>query len=229
MIDLPLFFTTLTGAIIPPIVSTRTFGGMKSRIARDMLRSDVPDAIGEAINDAIRAAAATRFWFNEVRGLTFDTVANQSFYDAGALADIAALVDIDAVWLLNFGQRRTIDAASVPDLDNLLGGTPGTGEPYLFARQANGIRLYRVPDRPYPIYIDGVSRLSPLVADGDTNAWMTEGERLIRALAKAMLYNDLVGDASLADRETAIAEGIRRQLLAETETRTGADTMAGWG
>lgn len=228
MIELPLFFTTLLGGVIPPVVGTRTFGGMKSRIARDMLRTDIPDAIGEAIIDAIRTAAMNRFWFNEVRGLTFNTVAGQAFYDAATLPDIATLVDIDAVWLVNYGQRRNIYSEPLQDMDYLLGGTPGTGEPYMFARQANGIRFYRIPDRAYPIYIDGVSRLSPLVNDSDTNAWMTEGERLIRAMAKSMLYNDIVGDSDLADREANVAEGIRRQLIGETETRTGADTMAAW-
>jgi hypothetical protein len=39
-----------------------------------------------------------------------------------------------------------------------------------------------------------VSRLSQLTLDADTNAWMNEGERLVRAIAKRILFLDVMRD-----------------------------------
>lgn len=206
-----------------------TFGAIKARVADDLLRPDLTAQIAAAVPDAIRTAAANRFYFNEVRGLTFNTVVGQQFYGAAALADIANLTDIDAVWITVNSQRRTLDSESALVIDQMLEGSPSNGEPYLYARQANGLRLYRVPGAVYPVFIDGVSRLSVLSADADTNAWMTEGERYIRALVKAMLCEDVIADNENADRQYARAEVIKRDLLRETERRTPGDTLAGWG
>jgi hypothetical protein len=210
-----------------------TLGALKARIAGDLLRSDLTAQIAAAVPDAIRAAAANRFWFNEVRGLTFNTVAGQDFYGSAALADIAWLSSIDAAWITVNGQRRTLGPTNALDIDELLEGTPSNGEPYLYARQADGLRLYRTPDRAYPVFIDGVSRLSLVTAsspDNTTNAWFTEGERLVRALAKAMIFEDVIGDYAAADRQNARAEVLKRDMLLEMERRLeDADTLEPWG
>jgi len=206
-----------------------TLGGLKSRIARDLVRSDLTDDIVDVIPECIREVAAYRFWFNEVRGLTFNTVAGQSYYGSGSLADLAWLSDIDAVWIIVNGQRRNLAPASVDELDSLLDGSPSNGEPYLYARQANGLRLYPTPDRVYPVNLDGVSRLSPLVDDTDTNAWLTEGEPMIRALAKAKLMESPVDNPERAARFRAIYVNERTELLNQTDTRHSINTMATFG
>lgn len=201
---------------------------MKARIASELLRSDLTTQIAAAIVDAIDVAAATRFWFNEVRGLSFATVAGQEAYGAAALADIPNLTAIDAMWLTVNGQRRTLCPVSALELDEYLEGTPGNGEPTNYATQAGVIRLFRIPDIAYSVRIDGVSRLSALSADADTNAWMTEGERLIRTQAKALLLEEVVIDPANADRMFARYEMIKRDLTSESDGRASGNDIQGW-
>lgn len=133
------------------------------------------------------------------------------------------------MWLTINGQRRSLCPVSAGELSDMLEGTPGNGEPTMFAVQAGVIRLFRVPDIAYTVRLDGLSRLSTLSADTDTNAWMTEGERLIRTLAKAILLDEVIVDPANADRMYGRYEMIKRELVNETDNRTVGTTMAGWG
>ena len=51
-----------------------TYGDIKTRVAGNLVRTDLGTEIGQAINDAINEYASTRFWFNETRSVTFNTV-----------------------------------------------------------------------------------------------------------------------------------------------------------
>ena len=79
------------------------------------------------------------------------------------------------------------------------------------------------------MYIDGVSRLSPLENDTDSNAWLTEGEPMIRALAKAKLMESPVDNPERAARFRAIYVNERSELLKQTDTRHSTNTMATFG
>ena len=206
-----------------------TLAQFKARIATDLVRSDLTGDIAAVVPECVREVAAHRFWFNEVRGLTFNTVAGQEFYGSAALADIPWLSAIDALWIVVNGQRRNLKHVSPDYIDGLLDGSPSDGEPDSFARQANGLRLYPVPDRVFPVYIDGLSRLAPLVNDSDTNAWMTEGEPMLRALAKAKLMESPVDNPERAARFRDIYVYERQQLLNHSDTRARTGCMASFG
>lgn len=206
-----------------------TLADLKARIAGDLVRSDLTAQIAAAIPDAIRVAAASRFHFNEVRGLTFNTVAGQEFYGSAALADIPYLTAIDACWIVVNGQRRTLRETTTDYLDRLLEGSPTNGEPYLYARHANGIRIHSIPDRVYPVYIDGLTRFAPLTDDTQSNAWTDEGEYLIRTLVKAYLNESPIDNPEAADRMFARYEQIKRDLMAEATGRHASGSMAAWG
>ena len=204
-------------------------GGLKARIARDLVRSDLSAEIEDIIPECIREVAAYSFWFNDVRELTFNTVAGQAFYGAAALSYLPWLSKIDALWIVVNGQRRNLREVMPAEIDRQMDGSPSDGEPDCFARQADGLRFYPVPDRVFPVFIDGVSRLSPLVLDSDANAWMTEGEAMIRALAKAKLMESPVDNPERAARFRAIYINERAELLKQTETRHGTGSMALFG
>ncbi|MFA6031817.1 MAG: hypothetical protein WC889_02820 [Myxococcota bacterium] len=199
-----------------------TFGAIKSRIADELVRPDLASQIALAVNDAIGEAANTRFWFNEVRGLTFSTVDGQGFYDSEAIGQLSR---IDALWIISNGQRRNMDLVNSNAIESWLEGQATlTGEPFAYARQANGLLLWMVPNAVYPVYIDGVTRFAALSADADTNPYIEDGERYIRALTKANILEDVVRDFEEADRQWAKADREKGILMAGTSTRLTTNT-----
>lgn len=204
-----------------------TFGAIKTRIADELVRPDLAPQIALAISDAVSEAAKSRFWFNEVRGLTFNMAIGQEFYDATTLASIPYIGRIDAVLIVAQSQRRNLDVVDALSIDNWLEGQQTlTGEPFAYARYGNGLRFWMVPDAVYPVRINGTTRFAPLTADADENPYLTEGERYTRALAKAMLLENVVRNFDEADRQWQVAEREKRLLLAETTGRISTGTNA---
>lgn len=200
-----------------------TFGAIKTRIADELMRPDLASQIALAVQDAVSEAAGFRFWFNEVRSLTFPTVDGQVFYTN---SDIQGLSRIDSLWIIANGQRRNMQVVDALAIANWLEGQSTlTGEPFAFARQANGILLWMVPNEAYPVFIDGVTKFAPLVNDADTNPYLTDGERFIRALAKAHVLEDVVRDFAQADRQWQVSEREKRLLLEETGGRLASNTL----
>ena len=87
-----------------------SFGAIKARIMNELVRPDLTSEIALAISDAIKEASKERFWFNELRGISFDTVAGQDFYDVHDLADIPLIGRIDSLSIVTpQGQRWNLD------------------------------------------------------------------------------------------------------------------------
>ena len=214
-------------AIALPSIETGTssFGQMCDRIADELVRPDLRAShIPLAVNDAIKEAATNRFWFNEVRGLTFNTVSGRDFYDNADYYQLAFLSKIDALWLVINGQRWNMDPVNALDIEDWMQGqTTLTGEPSHYARYANGIRFWMVPRESWAVYIDGVMSFAPLSGDSDTNPYVSEGERYIRALAKANLLEGVIRDFDQADRQWQLAEREKANLLKETNNQTATN------
>lgn len=197
-----------------------TFGALQDRIADELVRPDLASQIALAIQDAVKEAAKTRFWFNEVRGLTFNLVAGQAFYDSATSANIPLISRIDALWIVVNGQRRNLEITNGLNIEDWNEGQATLiGEPNWYARQANGLVFWMPPDAAYPVYIDGTTRFAPLVNASDTNPYLDEGETYIRALAKATVLEDVVRDFDEADRQWTKAEREKQLLVAETASR----------
>ncbi len=180
-----------------------------------------------AVNDAIKEAAKDRFWFNEVRGLSFSTVPGQIFYSYVDAADLAYLSRIDAIWVIINNQRRNLDPANALEINCWLDGeTTLTGEPCSYARYNGGILLWMIPRQIWSVYIDGVTSFDPLSYDTDTNAFIEQGERYIRALAKANLLEGVVRDFDQADRQWQMAEREKRNLLIDSGNKAATNRLA---
>jgi hypothetical protein len=203
-----------------------TFGAIKSRIADELVRPDLASQIALAVQDAIGEAATCRFWFNEVRGLTFTTVAGQDSYGVNDAAFIPLLSKIDTLTLTVQGQQRTMEEANALDVSDWQDGNSSIlGEPAFYTRQANGIILWMTPNDAYPVTIAGTTRFVPLAADGDTNPYIEEGERYVRALAKAIVFEDVIRDTDEADRQWARAEREKAKLMQETGNRLATNWL----
>jgi hypothetical protein len=205
---------------------------MKTRIADDMVRDDLASQIANAINDAIELQEGERYKFNEKRYRIL-TVAAQEYYDlegptlltsAGAavedgellleLDDITATVNSDAYRLCPRSQQWFNEHSL----------STYTGQPCDYTIYGQQLRIFPIPDAAYQLDLMGLARLgpNPLSADGDTNAWMTDGANLIRAQAKVLLYRDVVRDPDgmqLAMTQLAEAQSaLKRKMAAQAFT-----------
>lgn len=198
-----------------------TFKDMVDRVAAELRRSNMTTEIKSAINDAISEAAKTRFYFNEMRGITFNTVIGQEFYaDQG-------LVEIDSLYYKQGGTRYNMYLENNLEANCRADGNQVSGQLTSYARTGEELRFYPLPNVVVAVYADGYGKLSPypLVNDGDTNAWMTTGERLIRARAKAILMKEVIRDYGEATALEAIASDIENQLVGETALRIGTGSV----
>lgn len=199
-----------------------TFLEMVTKIAGDLRRSNLTTEIKAAINDAIAEASKTRFYFNEMINQTFVTVNGTEYYD-----DLG-LVEIDAAWFLQGTSRYNLDILNQLEANDLASGNAQiSGQLQEIARYGGKLRLYPIPNGVITVHLDGYGKLSPypLVADGDVNEWLTEGELYIRALAKRNVLRDVIRDYGEAKVLESIAEDYKAQLIEDTTMRSSTGTL----
>jgi len=209
--------------IVINLGTARTLGQVKARIADELDRADLTSQIGLAIDDAISEAAQNRFWFNEVRGLLVPLYAGQEYYGSD---EFSAMTEIDAVYLSINGQRRNLYPANDLELNQWRDGTAADGEPYRWARYGSSLRLYPTPRITYSLYVDGVSRLPPLINDAQANAWTNEGEKLIRAIAKRELLANVIRDFDEAQAQQQLVANAQKELVNKSYDRMASGQMA---
>lgn len=201
-----------------------TLADLKAAIADDIddTTSEYADQITEAILAAIRYCERETFYFNQTREQTFDTVPAQEFYGASDNPNIPTLVRIQRLYINDGGQISDL-IRSIPDeLEGLADSTSASGRPTNWAYFEQKIRLYPIPDAVFTIRMQiGPYRLTPLAADGDTNAWLTEAYDMVKARAKYILQKDTLKDAALAAEALNDYNDQRSVLKAETALRQG--------
>ena len=212
--------------VVVSLATNRTLGDLKARIADEIARADLTSQIALAIDDAIDEAASHRFWFNEVRGVFFPLVPGQEYY---ASEDIDAMVEIDDLWISVNGQRRNLRPVSDAEIDCWSNGTPPQGEPYCYSRNGNSLRFHPIPQQAYVLSFDGSTKFTPFQDDTDWNAWTTQGERYVRALAKRNLYANVIRDREEAQNHDALATRYREDLTAATYDRVATREMRAFG
>lgn len=200
-----------------------TLSIMKDRIDRELRRNGtISTQIGEAITSAIDAYSDERFWFNERRSVTFNTVANQEFYDAADTADLANLIKIDYV-TMRIG-NTIFDL--LPDTPAQIEGTSdnatAVGQPGWYIWYERQIRLYPVPSTAgWVVRVAGLYRYAAPATDAEaSNFWMTTAERLIRCRAKYELATHVLFDTQLAQVMTANTNEAFDQLKRKTNKLT---------
>ena len=220
-----------------------TFQEMQTRIADDITRTDLTTQIANAINDAIKTWEGTRFVFNEKRYLIL-TVPSQEYYDlsgAGLLnSDDASATETGEMVMEIDSVTNTVSNFPYPLAERTqqwfdkYQSLPSqyTGQPDSYGVYGNQLRLFPIPDGSgpeaggaYPIRISALARLgpNPLVNDDDTNAWMTEGEILIRNQALVSLYRLPLRDP---DGKALAQEAVDEQFLGLSRKRD-AKAMTG--
>lgn len=165
-----------------------TLAVMLAEMQSDMERSSSSDvtAMRAKINAAIRHYQPKRFWFNESRSVTFDTVASTAVYTFATIG--TEFYKIDGAFLTNGSEIIELERVNYTEIETGM-ATPTEAVPMAYAYVEKSIRLYDVPDAIYAARLTGHIKLAAPASDAEAdNAWMTEAYDLIMSRAKAELY-----------------------------------------
>ena len=172
-----------------------TLTDLKARIASDIDddANDFAAEIGESITAAIEFYQDTLF-IKETRGLTFTTVNAQQIYTVSDAADLANVRDIFNVFSNDGSTTRELDACDPGRMEILSDNSAATGEPYAYSWFDEALWLYPVPGATtYTIRLHCRMAAAAPATGGETgNIWMVRGFELIRAKAKAILYDHVL-------------------------------------
>lgn len=179
-----------------------TLGTMVDRIDDELDKGGtLTSQITKAIKSAISHYEKKRFWFNEARLTGLVLIDGQEFYTSADNSNIPNLLYIDTFKVARSATDKwPLDRMPFEEMDHISdNGTADEGQPTSYAYYAKQIRLYPIPDASYSAVVSGVYALADLSLTTDTNAWMTDGEALIRARAKWELYTHVIKDKESAN------------------------------
>lgn len=196
---------------------------LKALIADDLARGDLTTQIATEIQNAIYRWQTERFYFNELRTLTFNTVAAQEFYSSSDNPYIPNLLDIDSIVATASGSTYTLTPRSYRWMEDIFSTSSITGQPTDYAYYGQQIRMYPTPDAVYPCRISALVRLTALSGDSDSNAWTTaaDAQDLIRFEAERRIYMAIIRDEAKAALSTEMRDSALMRLRGETERRLG--------
>ena len=197
-----------------------TFVILRNRIADDVrsistaAATDIATQISAEVLSAVAYYARERFYFN-TKTNTFSTVASQEYYSSSDLADIATLVHIDSMKVTLGSSKLKVTPMDFELMDALQDGNV-KALPSNFAYYKQNIRLYPIPDAVYTVTMAYHYKLAELSADGDSNAWTTDAEELIRSRASWKLFSNVVRNIERA----TMAKGQELEALAALKRET---------
>lgn len=161
---------------------------MLDEISSDTERTSAAEltAIGLKIDAAIRQYQPKRFWFNESRSVTFNTVASTEVYTFSTIG--TEFYKIDGAFLTNGSEIIELERVNYTEIEPGQ-ATPPEAAPFAYAYIAKSVRLYDVPDAIYAVRLTGHIKIAAPASDAEAdNIWMTEAYDLIMCRAKAELY-----------------------------------------
>ena len=150
---------------------------MQTRILSELTRDDLTAQAQNAIQSAIKFYQKKPFWFNEEIA-TASTADGTQYYALPSDFVVERSMTIsDSTTTYPLPRRSHIQ------LDEwYISGS--TGWPSDYSLYEEQIRLYPIPNDTYTMTISYVKSLDELANPEDTNAWMVEGEELIRSRAE---------------------------------------------
>lgn len=199
-----------------------TLATMKSRIQTEMRRSNLTAQIASAISTAVSAYQGERWLFNELRTVTFSTVANQEAYAAAASASIPLLRKLDYMTLLVGNNQTSLVPVSSLEIDTVNQNGTNAGQPTSYCFYQQQFRLSPIPSEIWTVRLAGLFAVAEPASDGEaSNAWMTTGERLIRSRAKWELAKHVTMDQRMASDMAEATQEAWNDLKDQTNQLTG--------
>jgi len=196
-----------------------TYGTMQDRIADEINRTDLTSQIRLAIQSAIDFYRTHRFNFNEGKAVR-NTAASDEY--VGLPTDF---LELDTLGITVNSRYYQLVEKTHDYLDEInWGAGTWTGFPYFFALYEDNIRLYPIPNDIYELKMTYLRDLADVSATGDSNAWMTNGEELIRLHAKIDLMENLIRGPEAAQEAMLLrqreAQILRNLTIASTKRRS---------
>lgn len=202
-----------------------TYYTMKGYIEDETERADLSAYVLRYIKSAITFYENERFYFNEERA-AMDTITAAEYYTLPT--DFQKL---DALIIEQNSVKSSLEPKPWAWIEEM-SRSNYTAKPVYYALYRGELRLYPIPDRIYAISMGYVKRFATLSATNDTNAWLTDAERMIRSFAKAELYTHKIkgpDSSKIAADFRGYAEDERNALQAETAKRTQLGVIIPWG
>jgi hypothetical protein len=198
-----------------------TLGKLKTDIAEELARTDLTSGIAKAIAGAIRHYRRTRFYFNVLESIEFDTVEDQSTYDKSDLAEIANIIRIDNVFLVKDDGTDELDRKKPAEIELMLPANVTSSVPGYYSYENQKLRIAAPPNSDdYVIRVFGQVWIdAPEADDTADNPWMIEAYDLLKYRAKASLYADYMEDLGMAQPMSAAEQEQLRTLEGETNMR----------
>lgn len=193
-----------------------TYQTLINSLLDEMSRTDLTAAVASEINLAIDFYQRRRFSFLETQA-TAITVAGQEF-----MALPADFGSMDSLTITVNGAQYVVSEQRYDQLEVWAFST-STGQPTDFAVYNQQLRLYPIPNDAYSLRMSYVRELQPLSADDDTNAWTTDGERLIRSRVLWTLYATRIKDFEAAQA----AKALENEELDQHERVTSVQLFTG--
>lgn len=199
------------------------FSDMQAAIAGELARSDLASEIQREINNAITFYGNKAFWFNEATMTAIVTVQGQRYYPLPT--NFASVLDVLST-LGNYTYR--LEPRTEQYLDQVDWGNDfWSGYPTDYSFWNGQIRLFPPPQGGLPVTVKGTVILSPqpLVNGGDTNAWLTSAEELIRTRAVRQLYGRYIRDPEQYALYTQLEKEALQNLQEKNIGQTGLNTI----
>lgn len=178
-----------------------TYLDLQTRIADEIVRSDLTTQIRSTILTAISEFDTERWYFNET-SFNVSMISGTRDYSS---TNITNTFQIDAVKMtIATGTVYLLQEKPFWFIESITSGsTPvDSGQPVFYAYFNQTLSFFPIPDSStYVAKVIGAESLTPLSADADTNAWTNDAESLIRARAKYHLYKHVIKDDQQADAQ----------------------------
>lgn len=201
------------------------FGSMVRKIRTDLNRGTRHDTrIREAIVDAIRFYRSKRFGFNQKRQTT--TINPGVEY----LVLPTGWLEVDSLRLEDGSTRHPMHERGFDWLDDRYQSIGTTGRPVYFSVQNRQLRFAPIPDTSYSLVMSFLYQLpevSVSATDEATNAWMVEGEELIRKHALSDLRVLYLGGAEEIEKGMALRQECSDIIAPALEAQAARETTAG--
>lgn len=165
-----------------------TLGNMQDRIADELARTDLASQILLEIQSAVNHYAGERWWFAEVHSQTLTLTSSVEEY--ALPADMAGLDDMQLYYSSDFLELDRRDYKTIREWQS--GNT--YGPPTDYAIYADSVVVFPIPLESLNLMLSYHQELASLSATTDTNVWMTYGEELIRARARAAVQINYLRD-----------------------------------
>jgi hypothetical protein len=200
-------------------------GRMVARIREDIDRgSNFDPRIKQAIVDAISFYKTRRLGFNIKRARALLTSGNEQ------VSLPLDWIEADFLRLEDDGSRKPMEEVTYDWMEDEGRNDDIRGRPTKYAIQHRELRLYPIPDRSYTLVLSfqyDLQNVSLSASDGETNAWMTEGEELIRKHAMSELYVLYIDGPESIVKGQLLRRECSDEILPVLESRAAREQSSG--